>query len=412
MSHRLVFTNKANSNLDIKYVSGSGVGAKSISNRRALLMRSNNTAEGVPCMGYCIKRYIPPINIIPSKNIICGVYVDLSFQIYGFTWKANSKFITKFIPPDEYSFSCVTGISTDESTIVGFCSKTNSSNNFVFKQVNGSFSNIKTIDLSYNGFRNIPLLVSPDGTAIVGNIVTDNNYTYPFKLIGNNSYIDFSNNLTNNIISITATAVSLNGDKITGYYLDPSSTYSCFTINNNIFNTDINTKFPSGTKNSYPTSITSDGSTIVGGYDYITTMDLSHNFHGFKITNGIWSSLFPINIINNNNDENEYFPQILISSDGTTIVWSALIDSSNNMIYKKVGNTIKSIKTFPNTKPFIINGISDDGTTIVGTITSPKPNINIGPYVFRINDTTGYDDISDNLVNGIPIFASFSQGIS
>lgn len=42
---RLIFTKSASSTLFTKYVAGSGVGARPISNRRILLKRSNNFAK-------------------------------------------------------------------------------------------------------------------------------------------------------------------------------------------------------------------------------------------------------------------------------------------------------------------------------------------------------------------------------
>jgi hypothetical protein len=369
MSHRLVFTNKANSYLDIKYVSGSGVGAKSISNRRALLIRSNNTAEGVPCMGYCIKKYIPPINIIPSKNIICGFYYtgnlnDRTLTPEGFIWYPTDTTPKSFPPPSalnaKFKYYIPQSASRDENTIIGVCSNekikfymgftingyifnyTVSTNIFSYYTPPSSINEL-CINLTY------PQIISQDGSTIFG-LICGNTNNNNFKLNSDfKSELIFLNISTSpyNISNSYTSGVSNDGTISVGFVNDDDNDNDKgYMLNGTTVTYPVSFTDVSG---SFITSITSDGKTYVG-----VCLDYNEKYL-FAFKNDTKLSITNVSKTIGFN--------ILISPDGSTVVW---FDGTD--LFKQInGNSpikidIKSL----NINEFSILTISEDGTIISG----------------------------------------------
>lgn len=104
MSNRIPFLNQYintsnNTNLNNTYTSGSGVGAKSISNRRALIRRSSLNAGNLTdpkkgkCSGFCTAwglQPMPGFNFLPIPPLYKSIPQPYSFQMYYVVWMGTT----------------------------------------------------------------------------------------------------------------------------------------------------------------------------------------------------------------------------------------------------------------------------------------------------------------------------------
>jgi uncharacterized membrane protein len=386
------------SNVNNKYVPGTGIGASSIASRRAKLIRSTSCASNYPCNksfsqlglqsrggsnNYALNWYLTYIKPFELSVIIlptlAGNDTVATFcsgdgnTIIGYSAVNENNIAVKWVNNNIYSLNLLSGSSTsdangcsyDGSIIVGNSDDVQTGNNIAVQWKNGVVTTLNTQPLGIPNLISLANKCSVDGTTVVGYYEYFNSGFKKFACVWVNNVIFTLPGLSNINNSSEANYCSGDGSIIVGYSIDDDGIQMSVKWTKTGYGTYSVSKLESfqGTIGSTATACSVDGNIIVG---YYSKDAVNGTTSAIQWTNGKL-----IELINNSTFSSSI--AFGCSYDGSIVV-GGFADLKKNLSQpvKWNNNSPSILNTPPGYSPLLATTCSYNGNVIVGTCRDQK----------------------------------------